>query len=480
MQKNSKILKVICACCMLVIASMSLFALDGCCEKNEPNVFVQDLDYSDGAELTYNPDQGFYKAKVFTVTSDGIFDDDKPAVEYDFGDYDNQLFHLRMDISAFSGKNNGQEDLELTSKALEDLDALLNDLKTLQRNAVIRFCYCPGFGDAKDVEPSLEMMQKHIQQISSVLNKYESTITAVEAGMIGRWGEMNGSAITKDKTVVNAILDTWLDCTNSLPILTRQPQHIYDYLGLTYEEAMDYVIQPNEKAYRLGIFDDSYLGSESDRGTFNHNRESEIEWISKQTSHLPFGGEASYSESATDETPLHRIEDGCLENMRTLNLSYLNYHYNENVTDYWRNLTYSAEIGSDSAYYGISVYDYIAKHFGYRFVLKKSTFKLENLKLEIALNLDNVGFGNLTKKKDLQLIVENSAGEIVLRQNVGAFSGEDIVAKTNLSGLAKGEYKFYIAICSLEEENTTYSIAFSNSGLYNDTLKANYVGKISI
>ncbi len=483
MKKNSILFKVIGSfCCVLMIAIVSLLTLTGCCEKHddEPIILIQDLDYSDGIELTYNPDQGFYRAKVFTVRCDGIFYDEgqKSAIEYDFNHYENQLFHLRMDISAFSKENNGIGDIELTTKALDDLNELLNNLKNAQKNAVIRFCYCPDFGSASDKEPSLEMMKKHINQISSVLNKYESSITAIEAGMIGRWGEMNGSAITKDSAVVNEILGTWLSCTNSFPILTRQPQHIYDFLGLTYEQAMNYNIEESDKAYRLGIFDDSYLGSESDLGTFNHNRSREIEWISKQTSHLPFGGEASYS---SEEKSLHRIEDRCLENMNTLNLSYLNYHYNNNVTDYWKSQTYSAEMGSDSAYYGMSVYEYIAKHFGYRFVLNKSTFKYEqNSKLEITLQLKNVGFGNLTKTKDLQLIAENNVGEIVLRQNVGSFTGEQIVVNTNLGDLSKGEYKFYLAICSLEEDNITYPIAFSNSGLFNNTLKANYVGKIEI
>ena len=398
MKKKGILILIICVCCIMVAAAIWMFAARGKSKKDNTISIVQKLDYSDDLALTYNPDQGFYRSKVFNVLPKGIFYDDgqKTAAQYDFNHYENQLYHLRMDISAFSGKNNGSSDLELTPNALADLDTLLGNLKHAQKNAVIRFCYCPDFGDAKDKEPSLDMIKKHIAQISSVLNKYESTITAIEAGMIGRWGEMNGSAITKDSAVVNAVLSTWLDCTNNLPILTRQPQHIYDFLGLSYQQAMEYSIESDNDAFRLGIFDDSFLGNNSDLGTFNHDRVQEIEWISKQTAHLPFGGEASCS---SEDEALHRMEDGCLDNMKKLHLSYLNYHYNEKITDYWKNQTYSAQYGDDSTYYGISVYDYIAKHFGYRFVLTKSTFHLTNS----AKTMQEISFcgkmlANLTEK----------------------------------------------------------------------------------
>ena len=446
-------------------------------KKDKMQSFLQNIDYSENSSLLYNPDNGFYKAEVFKLKPDGItYSSDKDFSQYNFLKYENQIYHLRLDISAFSMANNGEEDLELTEKVLNDLDSLLNNVKSAQKNAVVRFCYDEHFSGNKDKEPSLEMMIKHIKQLSSILNKYQSTITAIEAGMIGRWGEMNGSAITKDPDIVNAILDAWLDNTNNFAILTRQPQHIYDYLGIDYEDIDNYVISPSDKAYRLGIFDDSYLGSESDCGTFNHDRNKEIDWIAQQTNHLPFGGEATYQDLS--DTLFH-LEDGCLENMKKLHLSYLNYHYNEDVTSYWKETIYSSEYGDDSLYYGESVYDYIAKHMGYRYVLNKSVFEYNKTvtNFKATLSLTNKGFGSLTKEKDLQLIITDEENNVVERKNVGKFK-ENIEFSTNLS-LQTGNYKVYLAVCSLENDLPTYSIAFANN-LFNADLQANLIGKIEI
>ncbi len=468
----------------IILAAVLIVAICFVCgihfpQKNKDKVqsYLQNIDYSEISSIVSNPDNGFYKAEIFTLNPNGItYSSNKDFSQYNFSKYTNQIYHLRLDISAFSMANNGVEDMQLTEKVLNDFEALLNNVKSAQKNAIIRFCYDEGFSGDKDKEPSLEIMEKHIKQLSPIINKFYSTITAIEAGMIGRWGEMNGSAITDDPQVVNAILDAWLDNTSNIAILTRQPQHIYNYLGIEYEDIDNYTITNNEKAYRLGIFDDSYLGSESDCGTFNYDRNKEIDWISKQTSHLPFGGEATFQNASS---ALYHVEDGCLENMKKLHLSYLNYHYNNDVTSYWKNVIYSKEFGDDNLFYGESIYDYIAAHLGYRFVLNKSVFEYNKnaSKFKAKLNFTNKGFGSLTKEKDLQLIIIDSENNVVERRNVGKFK-ENLEFSTNLS-LKTGNYKVYLAVCSLENDSQAYSISFANN-LYNNDLQANLIGKIEI
>ena len=43
------------------------------------------------------------------------------------------------------------------------------------------------------------MMEKHIKQLGSILDKHYHTLIAIEAGMLGPWGEMHSSDIATDE-----------------------------------------------------------------------------------------------------------------------------------------------------------------------------------------------------------------------------------------------------------------------------------------
>ena len=138
-----------------------------------------------------NPDRGFYKAFKVTIgpesfVHDKITDTNKP----------DQIYHFRCDISAFSGVvNSDKKDKELSDTALNLLDTFLSYIKEDNKNAVIRFSYdvdgkSDSSGNYYNREPSLETIEKHIKQLSKILNKYVDTLTAIEAGNLGPWGEM--------------------------------------------------------------------------------------------------------------------------------------------------------------------------------------------------------------------------------------------------------------------------------------------------
>ena len=47
---------------------------------------------------------------------------------------------------------------------------------------------------------------------------------------------------------------------------------------------------PGTNEYRVGVFNDGYLGSYDDRGTFR-NRTKEVTWLENQAKHTLYGGE---------------------------------------------------------------------------------------------------------------------------------------------------------------------------------------------
>ena len=118
-------------------------------------------------------------------------------------------------------------------------------------------------------------------------------------------------------------------------------------------------IKSSDEGYRLGLFNDGYLGTERDCGTYEYDREREVNWLAKQNEHLPYGGESN-------KVSIMSNLEVCLPEMFLLRLSYLNEGYNESVINKWKSLEYNDTLGSDILYYGMSGYDYIERHLGYR------------------------------------------------------------------------------------------------------------------
>ena len=328
----------------------------------------------------------------------------------------------------------------------------------------------------KDAEPAQEIILQHIEEVCPVLNQYENTITAIEAGLIGPWGEMHSSQIANAEHI-SPIIDTFLTNTSNIPVLVRTPKMIYNYLGITLDEAKAYTIGATDKAYRLGLYNDGYLGSDSDLGTYT-NREKDIAFLSKQTDHLPYGGEVVIPNSS-----LHDIET-CLPEMNQIHLSYLNVEWNNQVIDKWKNSTYTKACGNDKIYYGKSAFEYIENHMGYRFVLTNSVFKYSNKfdKLSVELTLKNVGFGNLNKTKYAKLILTDENGEVKFVQKIdGVFYGEASFTCSAELNLENGNYEVYLRLYGEEIEGVPlYCLQFANDGLWNAELKANKIGSIEV
>ncbi len=471
-----KLKKIILTFAVLVAALTStVFSacdnLQGSGQQGNDNLqsHVQQLNYAESTEKINNPDQGFYRPIFVRMTESGV--------SYNKGiiNSSTRLYHLRIDISAFSAAVNNESDKLLNQTALDGLQELLSYLKERDKNSIVRFAYDAYYNGGKDKEPALPIILEHIKQVCPVLNRFENTVTAVEAGLIGPWGEMHSSAIANAANIT-PIIEAFLANAENIPILVRTPKMIYDYLGITLNDIDNYTISAEQKAYRLGLYNDGYLGSGNDLGTYS-DRQREIEFLSRQTDHLPFGGEIVIPSSN-----LHDI-DVCLPEMHKINLSYLNVEWNNQVIDKWKNSTYTKECGTDEIYYGKTAFNYIENRMGYRFILTNSVFKyadkLDKFQAEISLN--NVGFGNLNRTKHAKLIILNESGEVAFSQDLQDFTGEKSYNfSTNLS-LLSGKYGVYLRLYGEEAEGTPlYCLQFANEGLWNADLKANKIGELEI
>ena len=245
-------------------------------------------------------------------------------------------------------------------------------------------------------------------------------------------------------------------------------------MGITIDQLDTYTIPKNSKAYRLGVFNDGYLGSDSDLGTYQ-DRTKEIAWLAKQTSHLPFGGEV-----VRPDSPLHNIQN-CLPEMEQINLSYLNYEWNDQIVqNQWQTQKYNSNCGNETLYFGKSAYEYIRNHLGYRFVLKNSTFlhNKQTNNLQIDIELKNVGFGQLNHIKDLTVIfAKNNVAEKTF--DCGRFDGSSKLTLNIPLNQLFGNFDVYLLIDNTQNNTHCYPLQFAND-LWNNDLNANKIGQINI
>jgi len=467
-----KTVTVICIAVFLGIAAIVAIIVGarlthggGDTESEKSDYIVQNLDYVETTEKVNNPDQGFYRPIFVRLTESGA------TYNKNIINSGTQLYHLRTDISDFS-TNGGGSDKPLSEQALNGFEELLKLLKERGKSAVVRFAYDRNYGGKKDAEPEFSVLLNHVSQLCAVLDKYRTTVTAVEAGLIGPWGEMHSSKIANAEHIT-PIISAYLENTHDLPILVRTPKMIYNYLGITINDIDGLKIKPDSPAYRLGLFNDGYLGSDSDLGTYS-DRAREIEFLSTQTERLPYGGEVVIPNS-----PLHDI-DKCLPEMFKINLSYLNIEWNNNVIDKWKNTEYdSGEYPAEKIYLGCTAFTYIENRLGYRPVLKNSEFFLDGKTLKINVEVENVGFGNMTKQKSVKLYFVKD-GEIKQVENAGVFSFGKRSYSAKLQ-LESGEYGVYMCVYGEESEGkTNYEVRFANGGLWNENLKANKIGTLKV
>lgn len=457
-------IKAITACFAAFAAAI---AISGCSDVMPERGEVQPLDYNESVAAIDNPDAGFYRPIYVRVTENGV------SYNKSIVNASTRLYHLRCDISAFSAAVNGVADKPLTQAALGGLNDMLAYLRENDKNAVVRFAYDCEFRGEANKEPTLPVILRHVEQLCGVLDDYSATVTAVETGLIGPWGEMHTSAIANAEHIT-PIVDAFLTRLSDVPVLVRTPKMIYDYIGIAGDDAEDYVVGASDKAYYLGLYNDGYLGSDTDLGTYA-DRDRDIAFLSRQTAHLPFGGEVTVPDSA-----LHDI-DVCVPEMFRIHLSYLNIEWDNRVIDKWRNSLYTSDSGDDKAYYGKTAFEYISNRMGYRYVIKKSIIGVNDdaSEVRVELELENVGFGNMNKRKRVELVFADGNGEIKAVEPTGEFAGETKIAYSASVELESGDYDVYLRLYGDELDGAPlYCVRFANDGLWNANIKANKIGSI--
>jgi hypothetical protein len=455
-------------------------------KSGSQTVLFESEDLDDCNEVIFNPDMGFYSTIKIPVTESGISNKSEiiseikeksvplkgayPKEEKDLWGISYNLIHLEFDISAYSKAVNGKEDIfSLSTKALNDVRGILSAFRGCGKTAIVRFAYDPDIKGNKNKEPAtFNVILNHVKQIAEVYSEYADVLTAIECGMIGPWGEMHSSVYAvsvveegrwhPDYYLVQ-VMHEYLEGLKSvqIPFLVRQPKFIYAYLFTYYDIPYDFKLDSKNESYpktipsytpkvgtdmyKLGLYNDGYLGSESDSGTYKGPvRSDEIAFLSEFTNHTPYGGELIGN---------YGIENGgtvSVENFANVHVSFLNIGWNRKFFYGFNSLNYADE----------SLFQYLYKHLGYRYLLKEVSITEESSRAEVRMNFsfENSGFANLpyhrAKKLFLYFIptgIDVTGNEKEVSSSSELFKGQETLNVTaDVSALKDGTYDVYVKL----------------------------------
>ena len=285
--------------------------------------------------------------------------------------------------------------------ALDAVAKILDFFRDNQKDLILRFSYdCEGKGLLH--EPALfSQLEEHVRQLTPIIRAYTKTIFVLQGLFVGSWGEMHGS-----KFLSAAYL-------KRLNALAEAAAGEYTWLAARRPCQWRVLHGPDEGAVRMGLFDDGMFGSDSHLGTFGHLERNRTQWENAWRSKdelafeerlcakVPQGGEAVCPQ------PGHDLSDEeMLRRLRQMHISYLNCVYDAKLLDAWKQ--------TRSPWSGVSLYDYVGAHLGYRFCVRKLRVRKEKNVRRLELTVENTGFAPCYE--DYTVTLELADGDQTVQQ----------------------------------------------------------------
>ena len=386
----------------------------------------RDIDTTDAMATLGNYDRGFYTPQVLHLKPSGGKPIENPS---------SKLLHLRAEISEFSSHawlgidtTGGKKDTtwgknqDLTEDALNVLQTTFDNIRENKGFVIVRICYDPWYNGRSNVTPDHEWVLKHVKQLAPVLSKNTDVIVALEMGMHGAYGEMHSDTNITYDHVAEAVNLMLRNTPPELKILTRTGNYSAKVLGfdnwgvdfnIDGEKFAEIAKAKGDTMFRVGMFNDGYLGTQYDYGTWGADcktsicREEGVAWLEKYGINTPYGGEALTT--ANGYQVINTPEFLAYEGFRT-HTSYLNIQWNNNLIDSWKKTQFKQkDFDYDpSRVDSLTGFKYINDHLGYRFVLREAwmsdTVGSDRI-LRAKVRIQNVGFGNLTWNAPVRLAV---------------------------------------------------------------------------
>ncbi len=449
------------------------------------------VSFAESTETVNNPGMG-YTTTLWYRCKPGNTPVQNPA---------GSLVLMFVDIGAFSCGENGTTDSEGnytpgTDYPLDDafFAGLRGTFENCRKNGstiALRFRYDDD--GTRNPEPAtFDMLKSHVKQIgdSGLLQDYSDILMYVESGFVGCYGEQWGGKYCSLEQKAE-LLDLLLDIVpDPIPVTVRTPNIFAKWAGIETSALGTWESEPGSRAARVGLYDDGYMGSDSDLGTYS-DRAAETAWLGRQAVTSYFGGEFSGNLEFAQKYETYLPQNAIPEMYRT-HLSYIN----SNIWNLYQNYTFSADYdvaeGDHSAYYGQNVQKFIRDHLGYRFVLRSAEIpeKAEQGdSLSVRFAVENTGFANPIRAQKAELLLAQNGNylrtpvDIDSRTWRSCKTAEEALSVQLPGGLPAGKWNVYLKLSvgdNTVEQLSARSVRFANSGIWNDALGANLLGTVTI
>ncbi|MFA9462740.1 MAG: DUF4832 domain-containing protein [Velocimicrobium sp.] len=276
--------------------------------------------------------------------------------------------------------------------ALIHLQQIMTFFRKQEKELILRVMY-DSEGRGMEYEPSgIWLIQTHMKQIGAIFYEYADMILTLQGIFVGSWGEMHNSKFLS-KHAMKTLVQTLYDATQGgCRLAVRKPSQV----RILATDTMN-----------IGLYNDGMMASESDLGTYGTKgkklaeweeawrREDELEFQQEICNTVLNGGEV-VGENAWSNL------DEAISYMEMIHITYLNSCYDATVLEKWKNTVYN----KPGVYQGISGYDYIGAHLGYRFLLKDAYLEKKKKNPILCLSIENTGFASCYDKIQIALRIK--------------------------------------------------------------------------
>lgn len=339
-----------------------------------------------------NPGRGWYQIHTFSAEQDFSAEE----LRWCLGDED-ALALVFIDIGYY-------REQALDERGLSNINSILDYFAESGLDMILRIAY-DREGKAWEKEPfSFSQVMEHMKQLSPILSRHAKHIYVYQGMLVGSWGEMHSSrflATTQMQRLVS-VLESSLGRHSFLAV--RRPSY-WRTLHLNGESEC--------KRTNMGLFDDGIFGSDTHLGTFGEKTAAEVGWGAawsveeeltfeeKLCQYVPQGGEVLYEEKIAEERSL----DATVDRLRRMRISYLNRVHDPRILELWKRMTWRQK----GPWEGMSGFDYIGRHLGYRFCVRNASVTFVRGKRGTPtqclweISIENIGFSPCYQKAKVWL-----------------------------------------------------------------------------
>ena len=402
---------------------------------------AQIINYQQNTVIIPNPEKGFYR---YTSTgSSGGYNLLNQTTISGYRTNENitviqRQFFLRDFITG----------IPITSTYLTNMQTDFNRIRNAGAKVIVRFTYTSS-SSFTVFQPTKAKILAHIQQLAPVVNANRDVIVSIQAGFIGKYGEWyyTGSSEFGDGNYTILSTTQW---NNRKEVMDRMISSFDSSIPLQVR-----YLYAKQKMYgntfvgRIGFYNDSFLGTYGDSGTFlvsgsqGQPSSSDVTYWQNNTINNPVSGESNMVNAPRTDCANAMVE------MDKFNWSLINKDYFPTVITNWQTN---------------GCFSTMQRSLGYDFRLNSSNITNGIL----TINIGNYGYANLFKDRKAYLICKNTTTNInysfLIDNNFKNCVTTSYNISTNLTtlGLPTGTYKLYLNLPDPLINNKLYSIQTSN------------------